>query len=59
MFLQSKLLARFHEGLMGLRFTVFNLFSDGHSKYLLHTMFNFSTAGILYPKMGISACFLK
>lgn len=50
--LQNRLLARFHLGLMGLRFTVFNLFSDGHSKYLFHAMFNFSTAGISVSKNG-------
>lgn len=50
--LQNRLLARFSLGLMGLRFTVFNLFSDGHSKYLFHAMFNFSTAGISVSRIG-------
>lgn len=50
--LQSRLLARFSLGLMGLRFTVFNLSSDGHAKYLFHAMFNFSTAGISVSKNG-------
>lgn len=50
--LQNRLRARFSLGLMGLRFTVFNLFTDGHSKYLFHAMFNFSTAGISVSKNG-------
>ena len=50
--LQYRLLARLGLGLMGLRFTVFNLFTDGHSKYLFHAMFNFSTAGISVSKNG-------
>ena len=50
--LQNRLLARFSLDLMSLRFTVFNLFSDGHSKYLFHVRFNFSTAGISVSKNG-------
>lgn len=50
--LQNRLRARFSLGLVGLRFTVFNLFTDGHSKYLFHAMFNFSTAGISVSKNG-------
>lgn len=50
--MQDRLLARFRLGLMGLRFTVFNLFSNGHVKYLFHAMFNFSTAGNSVSKNG-------